>query len=151
MEITQHPRDGLLELQLKGRLDANWSDRVGAAIETAIRAGQHQIDLDLSQVDYVSSAGIRVLLKYYKQLKAARGVLDHLNSEVEAAVVKIQEHYGDRVRIASGMVRARRTSSSVMCLIPVWESMAFTSSPILPEPEDPGNGNFSGPAVESGG
>ena len=75
MEITQQPRDGRLELQLKGRLDANWSDRVGAAIETAIRAGQHQIDLDLAQVDYVSSAGIRVLLKYYKQLKAARGTL----------------------------------------------------------------------------
>jgi hypothetical protein len=31
--------------------------------------------LNFSQVDYISSAGIRVLLKYYKQLKAARGTL----------------------------------------------------------------------------
>ena len=75
MEITQQPRDGRLELQLKGRLDANWADRVGSAIETAIRAGQHQIDLDLAQVDYISSAGIRVLVKYFKQLKTARGTL----------------------------------------------------------------------------
>src|SRR5258705_414969 len=75
MEITQQPRDGRLELQLKGRLDANWADRVGSAIETAIRAGQHQIDLDLGQVDYISSAGIRVLVKYFKQLKTARGTL----------------------------------------------------------------------------
>jgi anti-anti-sigma factor len=75
MEISQQPRDGRLQLQLKGRLDANWADRVGSAIETAIRAGQHQIDLDLAQVDYISSAGIRVLVKYFKQLKAARGTL----------------------------------------------------------------------------
>ena len=75
MEITQQPRDGRLELQLKGRLDANWADRVGSAIESAIRAGQHHIDLDLAQVDYLSSAGIRVLVKYYKQLKTAQGTL----------------------------------------------------------------------------
>lgn len=75
MEITQQPRDGRLELQLKGRLDANWADHVGSAIETAIRAGQHHIDLDLAQVDYLSSAGIRVLVKYFKQLKTARGTL----------------------------------------------------------------------------
>ena len=75
MEITQQPRDGRLELQLKGRLDANWADHVGNAIESAIRAGQHHIDLDLAQVDYLSSAGIRVLLKYFKQLKTAHGAL----------------------------------------------------------------------------
>src|SRR6266478_408337 len=75
MEITQQAREGRLELQLKGRFDANWADRVGNAIETAIRAGQHQIDLDLAQVDYLSSAGIRVLMKYFKQLKAAHGAL----------------------------------------------------------------------------
>jgi anti-anti-sigma factor len=60
-------------LQLKGRLDANWAEHVSNAIEAAIRAGQHQIDLEFSQVDYISSAGIRVLLKYHKQLKAVRG------------------------------------------------------------------------------
>src|SRR6266436_5954363 len=75
MEVTQQPRDGRLELQLKGRLDANWADHVGSAIETAIRAGQHQIDLDLAQVDYISSAGIRVLMKYLKQLNSVRGTL----------------------------------------------------------------------------
>ncbi|MFM1769564.1 MAG: hypothetical protein RJA22_2093 [Verrucomicrobiota bacterium] len=75
MEIQVIPREGRHELQLAGRLDANWAERVGQAIETAIRAGHHQLDLDFAQVHYVSSAGIRVLLKYYKQLKAARGLL----------------------------------------------------------------------------
>src|SRR3989442_1326212 len=75
MEITSQTDDGRHELQLAGRFDANWADHVGNAIESAIRAGQHHIDLDLAQVDYLSSAGIRVLLKYFKQLKAARGTL----------------------------------------------------------------------------
>ncbi|MEN9601217.1 MAG: hypothetical protein RIS56_823 [Verrucomicrobiota bacterium] len=73
MEITPLPREDRHELHLKGRLDANWAEHVGNAIEAAIRAGQHHIDLEFSQVDYISSAGIRVLLKYYKQLKAVRG------------------------------------------------------------------------------
>ena len=75
MEITPLAREGRHELQLKGRLDANWAEHVGSAIETAVRAGQHYIDLEFAQVDYISSAGIRILLKYHKQLLTARGAL----------------------------------------------------------------------------
>src|SRR6266700_3366351 len=75
MEIISHTREGRRELQLNGRLDANWADHLGNAIEYAIRAGQHHIDLDLAEVNYLSSAGIRVLLKYLRQLKAAHGAL----------------------------------------------------------------------------
>jgi anti-anti-sigma factor len=60
---------------LQGRFDANWADQVGKAIDSAIRSGHHDLDLDLAQVSYISSAGIRVLLKYHKQLKSARGTL----------------------------------------------------------------------------
>jgi anti-anti-sigma factor len=75
MEITQQSREDRLELQLNGRFDANWADHVASAIETAIRAGQHHIDLDLSQVNYISSAGIRILVKYFKQLDSVHGAL----------------------------------------------------------------------------
>jgi len=75
MEITQQSREGRLELQLKGRFDANWADHVAKAIETAIRAGQHHIDLDLAQVNYISSAGLRILVKYFKQLNSVNGAL----------------------------------------------------------------------------
>ncbi len=75
MEIISQTAEGRHELKLKGRLDANWADHVGNAIESAIRTGQHYIDLDLAEVSYLSSAGIRVLLKYFKQLLAAHGEL----------------------------------------------------------------------------
>src|SRR5215468_11258784 len=75
MEITQQSREGRLELKLNGRFDANWADHVANTIESAIRAGQHHIDLDLAQVNYISSAGIRILVKYFKQLNSVRGAL----------------------------------------------------------------------------
>jgi anti-anti-sigma factor len=75
MVITPQSQDDTYELKLQGRLDANWADLVAKAIETAIRAGHHEVDLDFAEVSYISSAGIRILLKYYRQLKAARGAL----------------------------------------------------------------------------
>jgi anti-anti-sigma factor len=79
MEITSQAYDDRCELQLNGRFDANWAEHVGKSIESAIRSGQHHIDLQFGRVTYVSSAGIRVLLKYFKQLKNVRGVLRVLN------------------------------------------------------------------------
>src|SRR5213075_82862 len=75
MEITRTQRDNVLELKLRGRLDAYWADHVGKAIDDAIRAGSHRIELNFSQVDYLSSAGLRVLVKFYKELKAVQGSL----------------------------------------------------------------------------
>ena len=75
MIITPQSQGDSYVLKLQGRLDANWADLVGKAIETAIRAGHHEVDLDFGEVSYISSAGLRILLKYYKQLKAARGAL----------------------------------------------------------------------------
>ncbi|MFM1941305.1 MAG: hypothetical protein RI897_287 [Verrucomicrobiota bacterium] len=75
MQITARDKNGIHELVLDGRLDANWADHVGRSIESAIRAGHHQIDLDFRGVSYLSSAGLRVLLGAYKELAAARGQL----------------------------------------------------------------------------
>ncbi len=73
MEISQHPNDQHLELRLNGRFDANWSDHVGSVIHTAVRSGQHHIILNFSGVNYISSAGIRVLMSHYKQLNSVKG------------------------------------------------------------------------------
>jgi anti-anti-sigma factor len=75
MEIIKTQSPEALELRLRGRLDASWADHLGKAIDEAIRAGSHQIELNFAQVDYLSSAGLRLLLKYYKQLKAVQGRL----------------------------------------------------------------------------
>ena len=75
MEIQKQKHGDLLEIKIQGRLDAYWSDHLTTSIDESIRQGSHKIQLNLAQVDYLSSAGIRVLLKFYKQLKAIKGSL----------------------------------------------------------------------------
>ena len=75
MNITLHPTDDYLEIELNGRLDAAWADYVSSAIDEAVRGGSHRIALDLAAVTYISSMGIGVLLKHYNRLKAVQGKL----------------------------------------------------------------------------
>src|ERR1700738_794802 len=75
MQITQHPGEGLLELRLTGRIDATWAEHLSANIESAVRAGCHQVVLNFAGVDYISSLGIRVLVVQYKLLKSVNGSL----------------------------------------------------------------------------
>lgn len=75
MEIVKKPRGEALELVLSGRLDAYWSDHLAGSIEESIRLGKHHIQLNLAGVPYLSSAGIRVLLRYFKQLRDIKGSL----------------------------------------------------------------------------
>lgn len=75
MEITQQQTGDWLELRISGRLDAYWSDHFSQALDEIVRQGRHRLCLDLSQVVYLSSAGIRVLLRFYKQLKTIQGAL----------------------------------------------------------------------------
>lgn len=60
-------------LKAAGRLDAYWSAHVGNEISDVLRQGARHIELDLKEVPYISSAGIRVLLQFRKQLKAIEG------------------------------------------------------------------------------
>lgn len=60
-------------LILKGRIDANWSLRLSESINEVIRGGAYDIILDAAEVDYISSAGVRVLLMSYKELNKLNG------------------------------------------------------------------------------
>lgn len=73
MEIsTQRTADGL-ELAVSGRLDAYWADHLSKALEDAVRSGGHHIRLNMADVVFMSSVGIRVLLKFYKELQRLNG------------------------------------------------------------------------------
>ncbi len=75
MELTQRVADGWLELAIAGRLDGYWAEHLEAGLADAVREGHHQLRLDLSSVSFISSAGVGVLVKFYKRLDAIRGVL----------------------------------------------------------------------------
>jgi len=73
MEIQKVQKGEVVEFKISGRLDAYWSDHLSNEISAAIHAGIHHVRLDLLELTYVSSAGIRVLLNFYQQLKAIQG------------------------------------------------------------------------------
>lgn len=75
MEITRRKEPDVLVLEVRGRLDASWCENLRAELSSVIRAGEHHIDLDLSGLEYLSSAGLRVLFLTMKDLDAIKGRL----------------------------------------------------------------------------
>lgn len=73
MEIITQLNDDEMCIELRGRLDAAWSNSVNKAFQDVVHGGCHRIALDLSHVTYLSSSGIRVLVILTKNLKAMGG------------------------------------------------------------------------------
>jgi anti-anti-sigma factor len=73
MQITKRLSGETVALKVEGRLDGYWADHLAAAIDQEIRQGSHHIQLDLSQVAFLSSAGIGMLVRFYKDLKSIQG------------------------------------------------------------------------------
>ena len=73
MEIVERRLGGVVELAVAGRVDAHWSGHLARAVEAAIRDGANRLRLDLAQVRYLSSAGIRVFLTFHQQLHRIGG------------------------------------------------------------------------------
>jgi anti-anti-sigma factor len=73
MEITKQLRGETVELKVQGRVDGYWADHLSEAVDQEIRRGSHNIRLDLSQVAFLSSAGIGTLVRLYKDLKSIQG------------------------------------------------------------------------------
>lgn len=67
--------EDVLVLALKGRLDSVNAAAVEASITEQIRQGASRLALDFSDVGYVSSAGLRVVLVIAKRLKEIGGRL----------------------------------------------------------------------------
>jgi len=67
LKITESIDDGICHLNAKGRIDSNTADILLVKLEDALNNGQKSIILNMSQVEYLSSIGIRVILKVFKQ------------------------------------------------------------------------------------
>jgi anti-anti-sigma factor len=75
LEVSKRLLGEQVHVQIKGRLDSSWADQVTAALDEIVRSDNHDVVLDMAEVSYISSAGISVLLRCYKQLQGIRGSL----------------------------------------------------------------------------
>src|SRR5688572_17158837 len=73
MQITSTLAAGAMHLSVGGRLDGYWADHLDNALSEVVREGHHHLRVDLSQVTFLSSAGIAALMKFYKQLSRING------------------------------------------------------------------------------
>lgn len=74
LEITS--RDGPVPvLQLRGRVDTNTSHDLEEALQARLSTAHDGLILDFTEVEYISSAGLRVVLMTVKKLDSHRGGL----------------------------------------------------------------------------
>lgn len=75
MEIIVSGQHRATVLAANGRVDSMTASRLGEAFNQEITAGNVSLVLDLSGVDYMSSAGLRELVNALKRVKRAGGDL----------------------------------------------------------------------------
>lgn len=85
MEIIQKKNGEVTIMQIAGKLDSNTSSEFEKEILALINSGETKFLIDGSKLDYISSAGLRVLLFSAKKLKASGGkiVLSALKDHIK--------------------------------------------------------------------
>jgi anti-anti-sigma factor len=73
MQITKRLSGKIVELLVEGRMDVHWSEHLATTVREEMRQGAHHIRLDLSQVPYLSSAGIGVLVRLHQEFNSIQG------------------------------------------------------------------------------
>lgn len=82
--FQEERKNGILVLRIKGRLDAVSAPSAEKKVFDLINNGETKIILNLANVDYLSSAGMRMLLSTAKKMKGISGkfVLSNVNNSV---------------------------------------------------------------------
>src|SRR5882762_8543778 len=75
MEIKEEKRGKVKIVGLRGRLDANSSQSVEKQLLALINEGEDRLVLDFSELTYMSSLGLRVLMMVAKNIKKVNGKL----------------------------------------------------------------------------
>ena len=73
MTIAKQQNGSALTLALEGRLDTVTSPELEKELKASLD-GADSLILDFSKLDYISSAGLRVLLSAHKQMSAKGGM-----------------------------------------------------------------------------
>ena len=73
MEIIEEIHDGINIYRLNGRLDSNTSQRLEDELFQAISNGSKRMLIDFTDLNYISSDGLRVILRATKAIKREDG------------------------------------------------------------------------------
>lgn len=80
MELKTEQRGKYLMVSAAGRLDASWSEYFADVFLNYIRSGNHHLIVDAGAMDFLSSAGIRSLIRIHKELHLVNGSFAIVNA-----------------------------------------------------------------------
>jgi anti-sigma B factor antagonist len=110
MDISEDRKAGAVILALSGKLDATTAKTFEDKILGVINSGTQRLVVDLSQLEYVSSSGLRVFLLAAKRLQATDGkiVLCALKDQIRqvfdlAGFSSFLSTYGSRDEAIKGL------------------------------------------------
>lgn len=79
MNITEREQNGVAIFLLEGRVDSEGSVDMDLALQTAVTEGKTKIVLDMANVRYINSAGLRTLADILTQTQESGGGLRLVN------------------------------------------------------------------------
>ena len=83
LNITKNANGNALKIILEGRLDTTTAPQLEVELSTAL-SGVTDLKFDLEKLDYISSAGLRVLLSTQKTMnKQGKMVISNASAEVK--------------------------------------------------------------------
>jgi anti-sigma B factor antagonist len=84
MQVNLKTQNNILIIKVNGSIDSNTAPEIQEKVLEA-SADSKNVIIDLSEVDFVSSAGLRVILMIYRQIKSKDGkvVLVGVSEEIE--------------------------------------------------------------------
>lgn len=80
MTITQNKNGSKLVLEVEGRLDTTTAPQLDAEVKSSLN-GITELEFDFSKLEYISSAGLRVLLSTQKIMNKQGSMVIHGASE----------------------------------------------------------------------
>ncbi|MEW6568274.1 MAG: STAS domain-containing protein [Chloroflexota bacterium] len=75
MEISVQEYKRVAVVTIRGRVDSATSGELENALRSLLERGQYNLVLDLDQVEFLSSSGLRVLVSALKSVRSAGGEL----------------------------------------------------------------------------
>lgn len=75
MNVTVSEMRRVTLVEVNGRVDSTNAGKLGEALNEQIDAGRNQLVLDLSSVEYISSAGLREMVAAAKRVRNSNGDL----------------------------------------------------------------------------
>lgn len=73
LTVTSHEKAGVTVVKIKGSLAATTAEQGNREMEKILNAGAKKLILNLAEVDYISSGGIRVIMLAFKVLQGVQG------------------------------------------------------------------------------